>query len=135
MREESQRGLRSCAVRNPLQCHVEEDDLSPIVPTDDVPSTYPCTTSRAAPDRSTSSNIVRIHNEAFKAGWTKYKMAMASPFADLTCKEFEETYLMKPRHCAPANAQKFTKDSCRIHDLPQKFHVASYTSACRVAST
>jgi cathepsin H len=58
--------------------------------------------------------IVNVHNKAYHAGLTSYKMTMTTPFADLTCDEFDQHYLMpkKPRnHCALASSSSTSPSS------------------------
>ena len=49
---------------------------------------------------STNKQLVAVHNTAYHAGQTAWKMTMWSPFAALTADEFTALYLMEPQHCS-----------------------------------
>ena len=49
---------------------------------------------------SANKQRVAMHNTAYHAGQTAWKMTMWSPFAALTADEFTALYLMEPQHCS-----------------------------------
>lgn len=47
-----------------------------------------------------NAQLVLLHNQAYKQGYTTYAMTLNSPFADMTADEFQDAYLMEGQNCS-----------------------------------
>jgi len=78
---------------------------------------------------SANQQLVAVHNTAYHAGQTAWKMTMWSPFAALTADEFTALYLMEPQHCSATTATGNDDD-----DDDRRARGATATAALAAAS-